>query len=520
MVIQETKTKSLNQSITIKFNLDSKKAGSMLECPILITKDGVELTQSDYDIASQDVQTLTGPFEVTINLTNFINSNYNGDVSKFISDVTNVSVGSYVVNLFDVTTNQYQTTTTSSLDSLTGFIDSNCIIKVKPTYLRSFYFNITTKNNALSTPSKIVADLQDKYSILLQGVTALYDTSQVDKHRLMVINISEPEVALVDFSTGVIPSNATNRGAKIDSTSFPGENVLAMVNSGINNSYEAISIPIELSIASNVGLELYISTEKNYDKVSIYLDSTKVLYCSGNTGDIAIHDSTYDTSKLTSDSWCKYLLTNVPAGSHIIKIEYSKDSSDSKGKDNVFVRKIYEGGGTEVLDLYLSNNMAQLNKNSSNILSTSTLAINQGKTFDLLLSDGTSGLEVKVLQSDGTIVTANCTQTSKSGSNVIFNILDKLTSSYESNCLLDAMYVINKELTDTEKESILKGTEIGFKRSRTLTGAIFPSTSYKLTGTATLYINDGVSRVVTGDFTTTQYENYIVIDEACECTRA
>lgn len=532
MIVNETKTKSISLKHAITFNLTNKKAGSILECPITIYKDGVELTQAQYYEANRYTGVTGTLFEIQYDFSKLIQSNYGGNVASFIADTAEMFINP-AMYLYDYTLNDYQTTTTSSLATtanITKVISSVGILKGKVTSgsIASCYLQITINNNKLSTPSTIVADLQDNYSILLQGVHTPFETSSYATsytRSLLRYSMVAPEYKLLDFNDGVIPAGSTTvgLGASLDSATFAGENVLKFGNSGQNSTTASIDIPVTTTSAGTLGIEFYISSESGYDKLKVYLDSSNVLVVSGTSGDASVSSNTYsyDSGTIKAGAWSKYYMTNVAAGNHTIRFEYVKDSSDARGLDNAFIRNIFTGGGTQTLELCIAKSYVYLYKNNSTLITSSSLGIAANAPCDILLSKTPTGLELKVLTANGTITTLSSATSTISGSNVTLSVLP-MYGSIPANFLLDAMFVINKALTDTEKESIIRGTQAGFKRPKILTGAITPSASYTLTGTgtATLYINDGVSRTVTGSFTTSAYENNIVLDDTLECLRA
>jgi hypothetical protein len=94
-----------------------------------------------------------------------------------------------------------------------------------------------------------------------------------------------------------------------------GKNTLrsgAIGNSGTSET----TITFTFTEAGSISLNYIVSSESNYDKLHIFVDGTEVVTASGTT----------------ATSFASYSKT-VEAGSHVLKLQYTKDSSQSKGKD-------------------------------------------------------------------------------------------------------------------------------------------------------------------------------------------
>lgn len=94
-----------------------------------------------------------------------------------------------------------------------------------------------------------------------------------------------------------------------------GHNVLCSGSIG-NSAISEINITVTLMQEGKMNLSYIVSSEGNYDWLTIEVDGNQVLHVSG-----------------TSQSTFTELENALPAGTHTIAIRYSKDGSNARGKD-------------------------------------------------------------------------------------------------------------------------------------------------------------------------------------------
>ena len=88
-------------------------------------------------------------------------------------------------------------------------------------------------------------------------------------------------------------------------------------NKGRNSTTAISEWTINLTHNAEYDLEYSVSSERNYDKLSIFLDETKLLEVSGEEN---------GNKKI-----------NLTAGTHTLKAQYSKDSSSYSGDDQAII---------------------------------------------------------------------------------------------------------------------------------------------------------------------------------------
>ncbi|MGB1042894.1 MAG: C10 family peptidase, partial [Tenacibaculum sp.] len=91
-----------------------------------------------------------------------------------------------------------------------------------------------------------------------------------------------------------------------------------------NNSTSKFSITKNFSSATEISFDTKVSSEKNYDYLTFYIDDVKVTEWSGNT------------------EWENFT-QNITAGSHTLTWEYNKDAYVSLGEDTAWVDNINLG---------------------------------------------------------------------------------------------------------------------------------------------------------------------------------
>lgn len=526
LLINDYPTNSVRERTIISFKCNGKVAGNMdVPVKIMYESSGNEIDQASYDQLAKGSY-ISGTFIYQIDFSGYINNMYGGDKQKFINDISIIYLdGSpYLLNC---TTGQYTTSKYSSLSNgIANYIDENNILTAKcSSYNRSFYFSpqVSSMNNLYGNPSTIINNTNEKFAVLLQGLKYVsFDTTQ--KTGVLNYLLQEGECkTLVDFIQGVIPDNAvqgSSYGAIIDSKTFA-YNTLSFANKGVNSSTGSIEIPITLDKDDYIYITFYVSTENVYDKFHILVDGVEQ-YCFSGTSDSSTTHTSIASVSFKGDSWCTAYIPNIKAGDHTITLQYKKDSSSSSGKDNVFIKTIGQGRIVDVENKFLciTSDKIDICDKSGTSLAKGSNSFSSNKFFNILLVNDET-LKVYVRDYNGKIIKEEFSSIKLSCGKAVFNVLPASPyNEYTCDMCLDAVYIINNELTEDEITNMLNGTQEGFETPKILSGAICPNQKYKVTGSAKLYINKTLSRTVTGEFTTSYYENNIVLDEGAVCTKA
>jgi hypothetical protein len=194
-------------------------------------------------------------------------------------------------------------------------------------------------------PWVINAEINDGLPLFNFNVTEPFETNlttlNVNYNGANAVTIKnvEPSV-LYDFANNLpIGSTLTNYSA-IDDLTNSGRGKIFANTTHVDNTTCTAIIPLILSNNEVLGIEYFLSSENNYDKGRILLDGTIIFNASGNGTNKTILTSAYGNG-ISVDTWATFNLS-IPSGSHTLKIEYSKDSSASVGKDIFAIGKIYK----------------------------------------------------------------------------------------------------------------------------------------------------------------------------------
>ena len=116
-------------------------------------------------------------------------------------------------------------------------------------------------------------------------------------------------------------------------TENPYEGHYCAKSSAINDSEStSMSITLEVGQASNISFYYKVSSEANYDKLHFYIDGQEKSNWSGNV------------------DW-SYVLFPLPAGTHTLKWEYTKDVSLSSGNDCAWIDNVVFPAATIITDV-------------------------------------------------------------------------------------------------------------------------------------------------------------------------
>jgi len=109
------------------FNLITKVAGSIIECPIIVKQNNIELTQIQYDkLKLEDTTILNGNIEVYFDF-HYIRDVLNKTTYEFIEEIINLTG---ITDAYNNTTSAYETFT---IFNILDYVDSDCIMRTKYT---------------------------------------------------------------------------------------------------------------------------------------------------------------------------------------------------------------------------------------------------------------------------------------------------------------------------------------------------------------------------------------------------
>lgn len=514
MEILDKKIKTHAKNIIIEFNLKNKIAGSDFENYVVAYKNGLELSQSEYDIIKSDNgEVLQGEVIVDIPIIKILDIYFNKSLSSFSRGIVGITG---IDGIYNNESNMYEPFSSSNMKK---YVNRDYILKAKvnnPNFI-SVKFSISKSSSSLG----IVSDtFTDNKSILFQGLTLDYSIKDEQEIFSALDFYGANDGFDYTFESGELPEEFMYTDY---SPIFPigpelNEKVLAFGNTGEKYSESTILFDYDFRSPVDLNIEFFVSTAVE-DIFYIDVGSKSKLAISGNTTPNI--DYNYEDCNVTVGEWVTYTIKNLK-GNDTVFLYYDKSGKWAGGLDNVFIKRIYttpasttKSAETPRTGLFYKNNKFYIKKGEEILLESDPMILKKGATLDILL--GFNNALSLDISHNGKISTFKAPVKCLGVGETDMSILKK---GVTKNALLEALFVINKNVSDLEKEGILLGIKPAFTKPRVLSGLINPNTSYIIEeGSAVLFSNELPTREVTGEFITTESENRILINDDIKCFR-